>query len=87
MATQAEHEGAIEQARCLGCGYCLYGLDRRCPECGRGFRANDPATFKLATRRFPGSPLGIFVAVVGIAAAYTVFYALLALATGFALMD
>ena len=87
MATHAEHEGAIEEARCLGCGYCLYGLDRRCPECGRAFDARDVTTCKPHGRRFPESPLGMFVAVVGIAAAYTVFYALLALAAGFALRD
>ena len=45
MATQAEHEGAIEQARCLGCGYCLYGLDRRCPECGRRFDPRDRLSY------------------------------------------
>ena len=61
MATHAEHEGAIEQARCLGCGYCLYGLDRRCPECGRGFDARDGRTFKLSGRSFPERSLEMFV--------------------------
>ena len=61
MATHAGHGAAIEQARCLGCGYCLYGLDRRCPECGRGFSARDATTFKRSGRRIPESPLGMVV--------------------------
>ncbi len=28
------------RAHCHDCGYCLYGLSERCPECGRRF---DPA--------------------------------------------
>lgn len=32
--------------RCIDCAYCLHGLDDpRCPECGRPFDLNDPATF------------------------------------------
>lgn len=32
--------------RCLGCGYCLKGLQSsRCPECGKTFDRNDPRTF------------------------------------------
>src|SRR3712207_6507879 len=31
--------------RCLDCGYPLAGLDRhRCPECGRAFSPDDPAS-------------------------------------------
>jgi hypothetical protein len=32
--------------RCLGCGYILDGLpEHRCPECGRPFDPDDPATY------------------------------------------
>ena len=32
--------------RCLDCGYMLFGLPKnRCPECGRSFNPDDPATF------------------------------------------
>ena len=35
-----------EQARCLGCGYSLRGLERPvCPECGREFDPKDTRTF------------------------------------------
>src|SRR2546421_12761742 len=33
---------------CWECGYSLRGLEsRRCPECGRGFDPNDPATMNM----------------------------------------
>ncbi len=31
---------AHRRARCIDCGYNLFGLSKRCPECGRPF---DPA--------------------------------------------
>jgi hypothetical protein len=35
-----------EMMRCLDCGYDLHGLsENRCPECGRGFDPDDPATY------------------------------------------
>lgn len=35
-----------EFKRCLGCGYILDHLpEPRCPECGRGFDPDDPATY------------------------------------------
>lgn len=35
-----------EEARCLGCGYLLRGLERPlCPECGREFDPGDTSTF------------------------------------------
>jgi hypothetical protein len=35
-----------QHKRCLGCGYILDGLpENRCPECGRRFHPDDPATF------------------------------------------
>jgi hypothetical protein len=38
--------------RCLSCHYDLKNLtEHRCPECGRAFRPNDPATFLP-----PGTP-------------------------------
>ncbi len=42
-----------EQARCLGCGYFLRGLERPvCPECGREFDPKDTRTFDTdPTRR------------------------------------
>jgi len=36
--------------RCLGCGYILDGLpEPRCPECGRPFDPNEPATYITRT--------------------------------------
>ena len=36
----------MEPKRCLGCGYILDHLpEPRCPECGRGFDANDQETY------------------------------------------
>lgn len=41
------------EARCLGCGYALRGLEGGvCPECGRPFDPADPLTYRL-----PGAPL------------------------------
>src|SRR5437870_4326577 len=35
-----------EPARCLHCGYVLWGLPAgRCPECGADFDPDDPATY------------------------------------------
>lgn len=43
---------------CRHCGYALYGLmDRRCPECGGGFNAHDPATFATSPERLARPPL------------------------------
>ncbi len=37
---------AYRVPRCLGCGYVLEGLpEPRCPECGRPFDLNNPATY------------------------------------------
>ena len=44
-----------EHRRCLGCGYILDGLtENRCPECGREFAPDDPATY--AARQRSGRP-------------------------------
>jgi hypothetical protein len=41
-----------DNARCLQCGYLLRGLrEPRCPECGRVFAPEDPATYATTPRR------------------------------------
>lgn len=38
-------------ARCLHCGYRLYGLtEHRCPECGRSFNPLDPTTYETTSK-------------------------------------
>ncbi len=60
----------MENARCLGCGYSLYGLPANvCPECGRAFDPLDVTTFDSrtpATRRRKWIVRGIVVACLGL---------------------
>ena len=45
-ATLLFRRSSMQGARCLSCGYLLYGLhDSRCPECGRQFDPSDGDTF------------------------------------------
>jgi hypothetical protein len=46
--TQNNAEINLDERFCLGCGYALRGLQsRRCPECGRAFNPDDPATMSI----------------------------------------
>lgn len=63
MTAQSE-----ERARCWSCGYQLRGLEGTiCPECGRAFDPNDPATFdrrdpeKLRRKRIRNALIAIGV--------------------------
>src|SRR5690349_18712264 len=52
-----------DDARCLGCGYCLRGLHtQQCPECGREFDPSDPRTYGMrgvsALDRWMLEPMG-----------------------------
>ena len=56
-----------ERAFCLGCGYALRGLvERRCPECGRGFDPFDPWTMRVpgVTDRRPSKPVPFAVGII-----------------------
>jgi hypothetical protein len=55
---------------CLACGYSLRGLERsgRCPECGRAFDLDEPATFSDQPVHGPPKAVGIAIAVAGVAA-------------------
>jgi hypothetical protein len=50
-----------DDAKCLACGYLLRGLmGHSCPECGRAFNPDDPASYLVPARRpssEPWSPL------------------------------
>jgi len=42
---------------CRDCGYDLYGLEAsHCPECGRGFDPDEPATFAASQLNHIGAP-------------------------------
>lgn len=51
--------------RCFDCGYILNGLDRCCPECGRPFRRDDPATFSRLDSRSRRTALLHALALIG----------------------
>jgi phosphoribosylanthranilate isomerase len=51
LGLDASTPGRQLTARCLECGYQLAGLQsNRCPECGRTFDPDDPATFRPGFR-------------------------------------
>lgn len=48
---------AHRQAHCIDCGYCLVGLSKRCPECGRRFDPDVLSSYAPppATQKRPGA--------------------------------
>lgn len=49
LMNETHSAAAHPQRYCLSCSYPLDGLDKpRCPECGRGFRADDSTTYATA---------------------------------------
>ena len=45
-------ESSVNQRFCQDCGYSLFGLDKPCcPECGRHFNPDDPATYSSSAHR------------------------------------
>ena len=55
---------AHRQAHCLDCGYCLAGLSKRCPECGRRFDPADMSTYAPSPGRWEWYSCGIVGVVV-----------------------
>jgi hypothetical protein len=66
--------GTTVHKRCLGCGYILDGLpEDRCPECGREFHPDLPATYFVKVQS--GRPLLVCAAVgLGLVIAGPVLY-------------
>ena len=62
---------------CLGCSYCLEGLPkRRCPEYGRGFDPQNPATFAMNPGHIPAPRPGtrmLTLAIIGVVLFFSAF--------------
>jgi hypothetical protein len=64
-------------ARCLACGYVLCGLpEARCPECGRPFDPDNPATYGPAgpKRRHPATATAMYVLPLLLATIYRAWF-------------